>query len=441
MDMVWGFADVHSNYISYEKGGKVMKARVGQRSRSAGWSIGFTLVVCLVLLALSVPPAAAQKSVKIGILEPLSGPVAPIGKYELMGYELAVENINAAGGIKSMGGAKLELVLADTESKVEVGMAQAERLAGSDVVLIMGAFQSGVTIPTTQVAEMKRVPYVVPMSVADEITERGFKYTFRACSSSKMAVARQAEFVYDYLNKFRPDIPIKTVALLYENSPFGEIIAKYQKEMIQKYGKTLVADIGYSAKTSDLSAEIAKLKAANPDAVLRTGYAADDLLATKTMISMKFNPPFWLGFSGVSDLSYVQGLDKKYMEYTIFMDPFSPKVPGAPEVLEQFKKKYGVDMTAMPRSVYPVVWVVKDALERAGSADREKLRDALTKTKIMPGEKGNIMPYPMMFDEKGQNTEAKYNALQYQRDSYKVVWPKEWAEADLMWPWPKWEDR
>lgn len=384
---------------------------------------------------------AAEKVVKIGVLVPLSGPLASMGKYELMGYELAVEDVNSSGGIRSMGGAKLGLVVADTESKVEVGMAQVERLAGTDVAAIMGAFQSGVTIATTQVAEMKCIPYVVPLSVADEITERGFRYTFRACSSSKMAVARQAEFVYGYLSELRPDIPIRRVALLYENSAFGEAIARHQKEMIRRYAKELVADMGYPAKTSDVSVEVARLKAISPDALLRTGYAPDDLLVTRTMISMRFSPPFWLGFSGVADLSYVQGLEGKYVEYTIFMDPFSPKVPGALDVMGRFRTKYGVDMTAMPRSVYPVVWVVKDALERAGSADREKVRDALAKSKIMPGEKGNIMPYPMMFDEKGQNSEAKYNALQYQNGSYRVVWPKEWAEAQLIWPWPRWEDR
>jgi branched-chain amino acid transport system substrate-binding protein len=109
--------------------------------------------------------------------------------------------------------------------------------------------------------------------------------------------------------------------------------------------------------------------------------------------------------------------------------------------MDQFKKKYGVEMTAMPRSVYPVVWLVKDALERAESKDREKVREALAKTNIPSGEKGNIMPYPMMFDGKGQNTAARWNALQFQKDGYKAVWPKEFAEADLKWPWPKWDER
>ena len=391
--------------------------------------MGMALVV-LSFVCMANYAGAAEKTIKIGILEPLSGPLATIGKYELDAYRLAVENINQAGGIKSMGGAKLELVLADTECKAEVGMSQVEKLDREGVAVIMGAFQSGVTIPTTQVAEMKGIPYVVPISVADVITQRGFKYTFRACSSSHQAIERQAEFVYKYVSGLLPK-PIKTVGLLYENSAFGQTNSKYQKEMAQKYGIKVVADISYPSKTSDVSAEVAKLKAANPDVLLRTSYASDAIIITKTMIELKYNPQFWIGFSGVSDNSYIKALGE-HAEGTLFMDPFSPKVPGAAAVLEQFQKKYNKPMATFARSVYPVVWVVKDALERAGSTDRKKIRDALATTNIAPGENGNIMPYPMQFDENGQNVNAMYNADQYLGGKWKVVWPEEWAEDKLV---------
>jgi branched-chain amino acid transport system substrate-binding protein len=420
-----------------KKGGFFEKlCRMGKGSRAV---LGIALVTALILGVVGYG-MAAEKTVKIGILEPLSGPVAAVGKFELQAYQLAVDDVNAAGGVKALGGAKLELVLADTESKVEVGMAQVERLAGSDVVVILGAFQSGVTLPTTQVAEMKKIPYIVPMAVADAITERGFKYTFRACSTSKLAIERQAEFVYDYVAKLRPNIPMKTVALLYENSSYGESLAKLQKDMVKKYGKQLVADISYAATTSDVSSEVAKLKAADPDILLRTGYAADDLLVTKAMISMKYNPRFWLGFSGVGDASYIKGIPPQYMEDTIFLDPSSPKVPGQKDMVNRYIQRFGID-PSFSRSVYSIIWLVKDALERAGSVDREKMRDAISKTDIAPGEKGNIMPYRLMFDKNGQNTEAKYNAVQYKKDAFKVVWPKQWAEAELNWPWKKWEER
>jgi len=405
----------------------------GKLLRAAGLALVGLSLVCLPAVA----PAA--QTIKIGVLEPLSGPLATIGQYELDSYRLAVEDINAAGGIKSMGGAKLELVLADTECKAEVGMSQVEKLDREKVAVIMGAFQSGVTIPTTQVAEMKGIPYVVPISVADVITQRGFKYTFRACSSSYQAIERQAEFVYKYVSGLSPK-PIKTVGLLYENSAFGQTNAKYQKEMAAKYGVQIVADIAYPSKSSDLSAEIAKLKAADPDVVLRTSYASDAIVITKTMIELRYNPKFWIGFSGVSDNSYIKALGK-YVEGTIFMDPFSPKVAGAADVMARFEKKYNKPMASFSRSVYPVVWVVADALERAGSADRKKLRDALAKTNIPPGERGNIMPYTMSFDETGQNVNAQYNADQYQNGGWKVVWPEKWGEAKLLYPIPKWEDR
>ncbi|MCK4897742.1 MAG: ABC transporter substrate-binding protein, partial [Anaerolineales bacterium] len=300
-----------------------------------------TVVVIAVSLIASFPNflLANEKTIKIGILEPLSGPLATIGGFELDSYRLAAEDINRAGGIKSLGGAKLELVVADTECKAEVGMSQVERLDREGVTVIIGAFQSGVTIPTTQVAEMKRIPYLVPISVADKITQRGFKYTFRACSTSSGAIERQAEFVYEHVGSIRSDMPIKTVGLFYENSAFGQTNAKYQKEMAKKYGKEIIADISYPSKSADVTAEVAKLKAANPDAVLRSSYASDAILITKTMIELRYNPKFWLGFSGVSGGSYIKALGK-YVDDTIFMSPFSPKVPGAGEFLARFQKKY-----------------------------------------------------------------------------------------------------
>jgi len=422
--------------MTKEKRNKKFEGFDGRKFFKATCSmIGF-----LCILGFSNTLFADETKVKIGILEPLSGPLATIGGFELDSYRLAAEDINKAGGIKSLGGAKLELVLADTECKAEVGMSQVERLDREGVTLIIGAFQSGVTIPTTQVAEMKRIPYLVPISVADKITQRGFKYTFRACSTSSGAIQRQAEFVYDYVGGLKSDMPIKTVGLFYENSAFGQTNAKYQKEMAKKYGKEIIADVSYPSKSTDVTAEVAKLKAANPDAVMRSSYASDAILITKTMIELRYNPKFWLGFSGVSGGSYIKAIGK-YVDDTIFMSPFSPKVPGAKEFLARFQKKYDRPAASFSKSVYSMLWIVKDALERAGSTNRDKVRDALAKTNIPPGERGNIMPYPMMFDQNGQNTEAKYNAHQFRDGKWNVIWPEKWAETKIVWPWPKWSER
>jgi branched-chain amino acid transport system substrate-binding protein len=139
-----------------------------------------TAAVALALAGFGGPGAHAAEDVKVGVLLPLSGSVAPIGQNNRRGHELAVDEINAAGGIKSLGGAKLVLVDGDTQGNPNVGIQETEKLAGKGVVAIMGAYQSNVTFPTTQIAEKLQVPYIDPVAIADSITEgRNFKYTFK----------------------------------------------------------------------------------------------------------------------------------------------------------------------------------------------------------------------------------------------------------------------
>jgi len=142
----------------------------------------------------SAPALAAD--VVIGNILPLSGPVAPIGKVGREIREMAVEEINAAGGIKSMGGAKLKMIYADSRGDPKVAMTEAERLITKDkVVCITGAYQSAVTYPSTEVAERYKVPYLVPVSVRDAITERGFKYTFRVAAKASWYARDQINFI------------------------------------------------------------------------------------------------------------------------------------------------------------------------------------------------------------------------------------------------------
>ncbi|RPI99177.1 MAG: hypothetical protein EHM36_16395, partial [Deltaproteobacteria bacterium] len=162
----------HEN--SFEKGGRNMKGLLSFR---------FVMSLFAVLLVLVVfgSDTFAQKveSIKIGIIEPLSGPLALIGEKDLKAYQLAVNKINSEGGIKSLGGAKLALAIGDSEGKPEVAMSQAERLINDGAVILVGAYQSAAVFSATQTAERFRTPFLVATGIADEITERGFSYTFR----------------------------------------------------------------------------------------------------------------------------------------------------------------------------------------------------------------------------------------------------------------------
>ena len=182
-------------------------------------SFCLVLVVTLFFVFGASVWAGAEQTIKIGAVEPLTGAIATIGKNNVNGYRLAVEQINAAGGIKSLGGAKLELLVADTEGKQEVGMSQTESLIEKGVVGLLGAYQSSVTFVTTQVAERNRTLFIVPISVADSITGIGFKYTFRIVETGSMLINQVYQFIVE-MGK-QTGVESKTAGILYEDTLFG----------------------------------------------------------------------------------------------------------------------------------------------------------------------------------------------------------------------------
>jgi len=175
-------------------------------------SLATAALTLLALVGMSMS-AMAETVVKIGNVEPLSGPSASVGQQGKNAREMAVEEINAAGGIKSLGGAKLELFYADSKSDPNVGVTETERLINTDKVhIVTGCWNSGVTYPATAVAERYGIPFVVPVSVRDTITERGFKYVFRIAAKDSWWTRDQFTFLKDMKDEFGTEL--KTVAFV-----------------------------------------------------------------------------------------------------------------------------------------------------------------------------------------------------------------------------------
>ncbi len=210
------------------------------------------LAVFTILPGLSGNAGAADKVVRIGNIIPLSGPSASVGQQGKNAREMAVEEINAAGGIKSLGGAKLEMLYADSESKPEKGVAEAERMINTEKVhLLTGCWNSAVTYPTTAVAERYGIPFVVPVSVADKITEQGFKTVFRIAAKDGWWTRDQFAFLADVQKEF--GTPIKKLAFVYENGDWGKGFAGQWRELAQKGGYEIVLDEPYPSTATDLS--------------------------------------------------------------------------------------------------------------------------------------------------------------------------------------------
>ncbi len=388
------------------------------------------LLTAVALTGLAVAGMAAEvKTVKIGNVEPLSGPSASVGVQGKQAREMAVEEINAAGGIKSLGGAKLELIYADSKSDPTVGVSETERLINSEKVnLVTGCWNSAVTYPATQVAERYGVPFVVPVAVRDTITERGFKNIFRIAAKDSWWVRDQFRFLKDMQEE--TGVKLKTVAFIFENGDWGTGFAEKWRTLAKEGGYEIVLDEPYPSTASDLTPVVTKLKTANPDVVLLVSNAADAILLTNTMAEMKVKPKVTLcSGGGHADPKFLENAGKNAL-FLFDEVEWNTDVnkPGAVETNAKFKAKYGYDLTGESVDAYAAMYVIADAFERAASNDPAKVREALAATKLDKGPAMIVSYDSVQFDETGQNKNAGIVIVQVADVNGKLdrvtVWPK-----------------
>lgn len=384
--------------------------------------------------------AIAADDVKIGILLPLSGPVAPIGQNNRRGHALAVEEINAAGGIKSLGGAKLVMIDGDTQGNPKVGIQETEKLVTQGVSAILGAYQSNVTFPTTQISEKSGVPYIDPVAIADTITEgRNFKYTFKVAPKASWYARDQLKFIKWVGEKAGK--PVKRVVLMYEDTLFGQSTSKGQEAAAKAMGIEVADKIAYPAETPDMTPTISRIKQMAPDAILLVSYIADAVLITKTMKELGVDLPIMGTSAGHIDPAYIANLGP-LAEHSFTVGEWNPDIKkgGAAALAKRFQAKFGLPMNGHAAETYMSTVVLADALERAASADRVKLREALAATNLC-GDK-NILPYNCVkFDASGQSPEGQLVMLQVQKGQFVTVWPPEVAAAEVVYPVPGWSKR
>lgn len=376
----------------------------------------------------TAPPAESGSGnvIKIGAMYPLTGDQAKLGEDNKNGLALAIEEINAAGGIKALDGAQIELVWGDTQAKAEVGISEVTRLIQQEGVLaVIGTYNSSVANPATQEAEKLKTPFVVSMAVSDVITERGFQYTFRLCPKASWYAKDQVSFLQDL--KDLAGLDIKKVALLHEDSDFGESTAAGQKQYLAEAGMEMVIEVKYSANAPDLTTEVSKIKAANPDAVLTVTYLNDSILISQAREALGLtNIPWVDAAGGTIDPEFIAQLGASAEGWFTEME-YSKYAAGAEDLNNRFKEKFGYDITGNSVYAYQAGYVIADALERAGQADKEALRTALAATKLAKGDTMVMHFNELSFDEQGQNPNATVFVMQVQNGELIPVWPKEAA--------------
>ncbi|HDN81052.1 MAG TPA: branched-chain amino acid ABC transporter substrate-binding protein [Chloroflexi bacterium] len=400
-------------------------------------------------------PKPAAKEIVIGAIYPLSGALAPTGELLRAGVELAEEIINgkypdlniplaAEEGLPNLGGAKIKVIFADHEASPEKGMSEAERLITEEkVVALIGCYNSSVTATASEVAERYKIPFVNGSSTSPVLHTRGLKYFFRTTPHDQTFAENFFQFLKDL--KEEKGIEVKKIALVYEDTLWGSDVGKAEKELAEKYGYEVVADITYKHKTSEVTSEVLKLKGANPDVVMMASYISDAILYQKTFKEMDFNPPAILAMdAGHSDPSFVGTLgdDANYvLSREVWALDLAGRKPMVKTINDMFKERTGKNMDGGSARTFTALIVLADAINRAGSTDPEAIRKALAETDISSDRL--IMPWEgIKFDpETGQNPLGRGIIVQIQNQKYVTVWPFDLAAAEVIWPMPKWSER
>ena len=378
--------------------------------------------------------AAAQAKIKIGVVLPLSGQFALGGQNVKRGYDLGVEDVNKAGGIKALGGAQIELVYADNQGKQDVAIGETERLIQQEKVsAILGSWHSPTTVAGTQAAERYKTPWIVEVASADVILERGFKYVTRVNVKASWYGAAPVDFLNHVKNDLKQNVT--RVAIMYTDDDWGRAsVGKGTKEALLKNGYQIVEEIAYPSSTQDVTTYINKVKAARPDAFIVTSFPNDSVLVGRAMEQLSVKVPLVIGVSaGFALPSFVSNLGPIADKWFI-VGGWNPDIPGAKDLADKYKTKFNVDMNEHATLAYQVVLVLKQALENAKSTDTEKLNEALHKLKIPPGP-SLVMPYAgIEFDEFGQNPNARELMLQVQNGKVVTVWPDKYASSKPLMP-------
>jgi len=333
---------------------------------------------------------------------------------------------------------KLEILVGDSEGKPEVAMSQTERLIKEGVSVLTGAYQSSAVFSATQTAERFKTPFVVSCGIADRITERGFNYTFRVEGTSSMLTNSFFSFLKT-LGEMSGK-PVHNLGVFYEDTLFGQEMSNTQKQMAKEFGYKIVADITYPSQNPDVTSYVSKLISTKPDFVIMTSYLNDAILITRTLYEMNLVPMGFLGTGGFGEPNFIQEAGE--LSENLFISSMWShrlKLSGVSEVNSEFKQRHGFDMTGFGAICYSTIFAIKDALERAGSIDKDKIRSAVAETDIKVGEKGNILHHGIKFDEKGQNMLASDLTGQIQGGKFIPIWPAEYSPGKPLWPFPGWK--
>ena len=400
------------------------------------------------VLGFPLPLRAQAKTFKIGVVHPVTGPLAEPGQACRLGAQMAADAINAAGGIKALGGARLELIFGDTQTKPDVGRTEAERVVNQGAQMLLGSFDSGSTAAMVPVAQQKRVPFLVDIAAADPITanvakavkegQQKVQYVYRNFPTGS-TFGRLAVQYFGEIFKEAGASP-KRVVLMYCNDLFGQNSARgfQAAHAATKPSWEIVDVIPWPEPPSDLSTEVSRAKAARPDVVAPITRPASAQLLLPELRKQRLDilgvvSP---GGPGLYEAGQIAVL-KEDLEHVMASVPWPNfKNPRTRALAEEYlKRSNGKTFDTNSGYSYDAMFVAADAIERAKSADPDAIVEALRKTNYT----GGLMQYggPIAFNEIGDNANAIPTMIQVLGQKPVAVWPKDAAVQKFVFPRPK----
>ena len=399
-------------------------------------------VVAAVTLGL-IAPVAAQAPLKIGVVLPLSGRNAAAGQSNLFGMRLVADTINAAGGIKSLNGAKLELVVADNASAAVSSAGEARRLIENErVVFILGPYATPEAEATVPVTERGGVGMISTQASYDGLFERNYKgFTTVSMTSSQFGKS-YAEFV-KWMVKSQ-GVTVKTLAITYPDNDYGQTAAKATQQELAAAGVSIVDVRSFPPTVQDLTPVVLRLKQLNPEAIVSIGYFQDGVLLHTARVAQGYtDQPIWIGGSAsftddrmwttLGDKTARPALGRRTFGLAQFDN--SAKTPGVKWLTTVARKqKADVIVDQAMAAGAQAAWILVEALERSGATGREEIAQAVKKVRIPASSERVTMPQftkGVAFEPSGKPMDVVALFVQWKDGAKQIVYPEALKTVDL----------
>jgi branched-chain amino acid transport system substrate-binding protein len=371
---------------------------------------------------------AEAPAVNVGVIMPLSGPNAQFGINSRNGIELVADEINAAGGITELGGAKINLVVADATSTPTTAGNVAQRLiTQQDITAVLGAFASSLTLAISEVTERRDIP-LLTMSFADQITGRGYKNIFQVVA--KASVIGKAQFDYTAAIAQAAGARIDKIAIMYEDTAYGTAQANGLRAGAKAANVEIVMDDAYPLGITDTTPLVNKLRGSGAQAVFPVSYLNDSLLIIRTMRQQKLAIPAIGGAAGYVIPDFEKGLGE-FSENVLSINTSNYDL--APELTERFRKRFGYFMVHEALEHAVCLEVLVQAIKKAKSAKAEEVAAALRGGKFTGGWINGMTGGAVQFDQTGLNILSVPLMVQWRGKDIVTVWPKDIAKSPPVW--------